>query len=496
MHVRRLSGCFVWLLLTLVSCSMVAADTPGNISLKPDLRLLIDVSGSMQESDPDNLRAPALELIVRLLPEGSRAGVWTFGDTVEALVPHGLVDDSWREQAIAAVAAIDNSGLRTNIPAALTAATQDLGSVDPGYRASLVLLTDGKVDVSESPMANAAAARRVLDTTAPELGQSGVRVHTIALSNEADWGFLRALARATGGVAEQAETPQALTGVYLQALEMVAPTARVPVDESGFSIDESVREFTVLVFLPELEGKVRLISPDGVRYRPADAIASVTWMKGPRFALVTVTEPLLGQWQLEAPEGIQTRVTVLSNLELEVDPVPNSLPAGRASELGIRLRQRGEIITSPELLAVFGLSVDIEGPAANIPSIDVTGTYAAPADGEYRVAIPPIDLPGRYIITVRADTGTLQRELPVYVEVTGTGSREVISTRALDVPMQDLESAGMTLAVLLLLALALLMLVLRGRKRRKLETYQRRVGAVKELGDMVDAAEESSDRPT
>lgn len=496
MHARRLSGCFVWLLLTLVSCSMVAADTPGNISLKPDLRLLIDVSGSMKDSDPDNLRASAVELILRLLPEGSRAGLWTFGESVEALAPHGLVDHGWRDQAIAAVTGIEDSGQRRNIPEALAAASYDLASLDPDFRASIVLLTDGKVDVSDSPMANAAAARRVLDTTAPALGQSGIHVHTIALSNEADWGFLRALARATGGVAERAETAQALAAVYLQALEMAAPTARVPVGDTGFSVDESVSDVTALVLLPELEGKVRLISPDGARYRPADAMASVTWVKGPRFVLVTVADPLPGQWQIEAPEGIQTRVTAISNLELEVDPVPSSLPAGRASELGIRLRQRGEIITSPELLAVFGLSVDIEGPAANIPRIDVTGTYAASADGEYRVAIPAIDLPGRYIITVRADMGTLQRELPVYVEVTGTGSREVISTRALDVPMEDLENAGMTLAVLLLAAIAISLWVLRRRKRRKLETYQRRVGTVKELGDMVDAAEEGSDRHT
>ena len=38
----------------------------------PDVRLLIDVSGSMRESDPNNLRQPALDLMLRLLPENSR----------------------------------------------------------------------------------------------------------------------------------------------------------------------------------------------------------------------------------------------------------------------------------------------------------------------------------------------------------------------------------------------------------------------------------------
>ena len=475
----------LWLLALLMLVPAASADLPG-VALKPDLRLLIDISGSMKESDPDNLRAPALELIVRLLPEGSRAGVWTFGETVENLVPHGLVDESWRQQAAAAVSAIDNDGQRTNIPAALAAATYDLSSMDPRFRSSIVLLTDGKVDVSESPMANAAAARKVLETTAPGLGETGIRVHTIALSDDADWGFLRSLARATGGFAEKAASAEALTGVYLQALEMVAPTARVPVTGSSFNIDESVREFTALVFLPAPEGRVRLVSPDGERLRPRDTVTGVSWLTGPSFALVTVSEPQRGSWQIEAPENVSTRVTVISNLELEVDPLPNSLPADRTSVLGVRLRQRGEVIASPELLSVLGLTVDISGVDGPLTRIDVSRDYPAPADGEYRVAIPPFDLPGRYTLTVRVDTGTLQRELPMIVEVTGTPSREVISTRALDTPMEDFEGAVLTLGVLLLVGAAMVLWVLRRRKQRKLETYQRRFRNAPTLGDVAE----------
>ncbi len=77
---KTILGAVLWLLLAVVPPAALA--DPGNVALKPDLRLLIDVSGSMKESDPDNLRAPALELIVRLLPEGARAGVWTFGESV------------------------------------------------------------------------------------------------------------------------------------------------------------------------------------------------------------------------------------------------------------------------------------------------------------------------------------------------------------------------------------------------------------------------------
>ena len=48
---------------------------------------MIDISGSMKQTDPQNLRKPAMDLIVRLLPDKSRAGVWTFGNTVNMLMP-------------------------------------------------------------------------------------------------------------------------------------------------------------------------------------------------------------------------------------------------------------------------------------------------------------------------------------------------------------------------------------------------------------------------
>lgn len=75
----------------------VLADAALGDGLKPDVRLLIDISGSMKDSDPDNLRAPALDLIVRLLPEGSKAGVWSFGHEVQLLVEHRVIDDAWRQ---------------------------------------------------------------------------------------------------------------------------------------------------------------------------------------------------------------------------------------------------------------------------------------------------------------------------------------------------------------------------------------------------------------
>jgi len=461
------------------------ADAGLSQGLKPDVRLLIDISGSMKHSDPDNLRAPALDLIVRLLPDGARAGVWIFGEEVELLVPHRVVDEQWRLQAQQAVSAIDNSGQRTNIPAALAAATYDLDRMNPAYRTSIVLLTDGKVDVAESPLTNAKAAQSVLTDVAPELGATGIPVHTIALSEEADWVFLRSLAQSTTGLAEKAETAGELTSIFLQSLEMVAPTARVPVDGRGFQIDATVEEFTALVFYDEEITRVGLVSPTGERYSPDNSPEAVHWFSNQKFALVTVRDPAPGEWRWIAPEGATTRVTVISDLQLDVDPLPNSLPAGRHAELGLSLRERGAVLTDPEVLGLFEISLSIMGPRGDEIVIDVSAEYPIPADGEYRITVPSFEEPGRYEVVARVSAETLQRELPMYVDVSATPAKATVVTRGEELPEDDLEAPLISLGAIILLIGAVIYLILRRRKRRKLELWQRRSRLAVSPGDSV-----------
>ncbi len=89
----------IWLILVLallMPMRQVFAATTEPVS---DIRILIDVSGSMKKNDPNNLRAPALRLLVGLLPNDAMAGTWTFGKYVNMLVPFRNVNAAWNKQA-------------------------------------------------------------------------------------------------------------------------------------------------------------------------------------------------------------------------------------------------------------------------------------------------------------------------------------------------------------------------------------------------------------
>ena len=108
-------------ILMFISSTLWAAD--GLVSA--DTRILIDISGSMKKNDPNNLRRPAVRLLVGLLPENSRAGVWTFGKYVNMQVPLGMVDKRWKDRARDGASKIASPGQFTNIEEAIRRLDRD-----------------------------------------------------------------------------------------------------------------------------------------------------------------------------------------------------------------------------------------------------------------------------------------------------------------------------------------------------------------------------------
>jgi hypothetical protein len=120
-----------------------AAAPQSTAAVRPDVRVVIDISGSMKQNDPHNLRKPAYEMLIPLFPKNAKAGVWTFGEGVDVMVPLQSISEGWRALAMSRASKITSTSLYTNIPDALERAT---ANPESGYRTSVILLTDGMVD--------------------------------------------------------------------------------------------------------------------------------------------------------------------------------------------------------------------------------------------------------------------------------------------------------------------------------------------------------------
>jgi hypothetical protein len=187
-----------------------------------------------------------------------------------------------------------------------------------------------------------------------------------------------------------------------------------------------------------------------------------------------VVAPEPGTWRLQATGSTLARITVIADLQLEVDPMPNNLPAGQHAELGLRLREGNEIISDAKILQLFALRLDIEGPADFQRTVDVSADYPVPGNGEYRVAIAGFEQPGRYLVTARLEGKTLRRQVRMYVQVTPTAATPSISTRGDELPPIDFRTPALVLGGVLLLLTVLVSWYLRRRRQRRLELWRRR----------------------
>lgn len=385
--------------------------------LPADVRVIIDISGSMKKTDPDNLRKPAVDLIARLMPDNSKAGIWTFGHSVNMLVPHKVVDQPWRNQGAQKSASINSVAMFTNIGAALEKATEDFESPSHDYRRNIILLTDGVVDISKEAVINLNERKRILTELLPRLKEAGYRIHTIALSSDADQELMKKLSIATDGIFEVADTADELMSTFLRIFDQAVPAERLPIDDDGFLVDSSIQEFTALIFRRTETPATVIIAPDGKEYSKTDPANKVNWYRTDKYDLITVQRPVAGMWKVKTEMAPGSRVTVVSNLQLIVPSLKSMLRSGQTLELAYSFQENGNTITNKDFLDLLsGKAVIDQRKSDAVHEVDLT--QPAPANGIFKKQLSGFDALGEYDVSVVIDGKTFKREYVHHLNVT------------------------------------------------------------------------------
>ena len=450
-------------------------------SLVPDIRILIDSTESMQKSDPQNLRISGLSLLVKLLPNGAKAGVWLFSDTILPLIPHGIVDDAWRIEALKIVDKIDieNSGQRANIPEALTEALYNTSNFDSRYRIGVILLTDGGLDVSSSPIDNALASTKLLNHIANNFPDNNVPIHTIGLKQGADKKLLSNLAEKTSGLFEQSDKPEELAKIYLKFLDILKNRAFISLTSNRFPIDESVREFTLVVFRSDEGSAIEIISPDGSSHSRDSVSKSSAWFENESYAIVTSSNPTVGYWSIKSDEISKARITVVSDLQIETTGIPNSIPVGSENEFKIWISFKKKKITDLEILSSLDLELTTIADRGSDSKILDTQKIRPLESGESRVLVPIFQKAGRYNLTLKLTGKKFNRVLPNYLDVFALTDSDIDTRSDLDtIPSFIFPSTIIILVIIaLLISLAIILLILKRISVQKKERWQERLSS-------------------
>jgi len=396
--------------LALLVCVLALAMLPpvwaAKAPDKNDIRVLIDISGSMRQNDPQNLRRPALRMLVGLMQPGTRAGVWTFAKWTNPLVPMAEVDQAWKNKAMAAATQITSPGMFTHIERVIEDAIRDWEGDPTTHNRHLVLLTDGMVDVSKDAAESAASRQRIIEKLLPQLKSLGVRTHTIALSERADHDLMKELSGSTDGWYQQVESADKLQRVFLKIFEQVSKPDSVPLNDNRFTVDSSVREATVLLFRKPGSPDPVLVSPAGERFTDSDILAGVAWYRDEGYDLITMASPNKGEWALEADLDPDNRVMIVTALKLETSEVPAHIVVGEKILAKANLTNQGKLVRRKAFLKLL----DVRADAMTEAGTDPLGLNDAGEEGDEQAG------DGRYTLLYQEERPFEEVELLFSVE--------------------------------------------------------------------------------
>lgn len=175
-----------------------------------DFIFAIDDSGSMEGTDPENMRYQALAQLLDSMGEDKRAGLIRFTEEVYSEpVAMDYLTGAQKEKLIKGISEYRSDG-GTDISLALDKALElAQQSYVAGRAPVVVLLSDGGSPVS-------------VGSTANKFLNAGVAISTVSLGNGADEKLLQNLAQATGGQYFKVEQADDLVGAFQQVSTAVS----------------------------------------------------------------------------------------------------------------------------------------------------------------------------------------------------------------------------------------------------------------------------------
>lgn len=381
---------------------------------KVDAVLVIDASGSMRLTDPQKLRYEGAELFANLLNVGDRLGIVAFDDTARVLRPLSDFNTNQKSEIRGAIESAGDTGEFTNILSGITEALSMIRA-SPRSDASplIVLLSDGKMESSKGDAEG--LTTELLERTAPELRQEGIKVYTLAFSDLVDKELLSHLAATTGAVNWFTPDASKIHESYADLFLAVKKPQVVPLTKKGFKIDKDVSEATFYIDRTSATtDDIYLISPIGQHISLNALPSGARWFQGQKFDVVTLIKPQAGDWQISGVDANEGFATVLTNLKLITD-WPTSFNAGDPVLLQARLYEGEKPVVLPEMTASGQYAFQIVSSDQIAEPIirellvdDGTSGDQIPNDGIFSRSVT-IEEAGEYKVRILAKAPTFER---------------------------------------------------------------------------------------
>ena len=149
-------------------------------------------------------------------------------------------------------------------------------------------------------------------------------------------------------------------------------TNQIPYLDNRFRIDAQIDELTLLFYRNIGSKPIILIQPDGSKLNVETIDKErIEWFDDTRFDLIRIKKPMPGPWQAVGNILPNSKIMVVSDIKLQVEPLPQLLLSGETLKVKAQLFNGGQAITNPLFRHVIKL--DIEFYSTNNASYDNFG---------------------------------------------------------------------------------------------------------------------------
>ncbi|WP_342417635.1 vWA domain-containing protein [Paenibacillus sp. FSL R10-2782] len=468
-----------WFLVIGIICAMImtsisawqpqTANAASTSASKVDAVLVVDVSNSMNTSDPGKIGNEAMKMFIDMLStQNDKVGIVAYTDVVQrekALL--NITSEADKQELKSFIDGL-NRGAYTDTSVGVKEAIRILqDGKTAGHAPMIVMLADGNNDLNKTAGRTESQSDQDMAKAVAEAKNSGVPIYTIGLNADGklNKNKLADIAQQTGGksfiTSSADDLPNILSEIFASNLKLkVVPLKSITANGNYQDVtvtvpNDSVQEANISI-MSSKPVDARLIDPSG-NTKPIPS-SDVLLSKSKSYSLIKLLKPVAGDWKLQIKgvqqDQIDINLVFNYDLELKLDAPPaKAFKKGDAVQIRSYLTSNNQQLQDQELYANMNAVLKVKdldsGTTNEVPLKNegdaFTGSYTIPETHDYE-------------LTVRAEEKSFYRETqPVTISAkaaAGSGTNNGTTTA----PAASAEKSK--LLPLILLGLGLIVLLL------------------------------------
>src|SRR3954462_4916385 len=314
-----------FIILAVIVCSIsypnVRAASPLHSTSRMEGMLVVDVSNSMKDSDPNNISKEAMKMFIDMSSlEGDKIGVVAYSDEVmreKSLVKIGSEQD--KKELKSFIDSLEKYSY-TDLSTGVSEAEKMLESGhEKNFTPLIVLLADGNNELNPRKSKTVSQADQDLQSAVSQAKAKGYPIYTIGLNADGKLNqeVLTNVADSTNGKFFEAtsaeQLPKILSEIFARHFKLkIVPVTQLIGTGAYQNIkitvpNENVREANISL-MSDQPVEIQLVNPSGkVVEIPSD---QVVLTKSRTYSMVKLLKPVLGDWTLKVKGVPQDKIDI------------------------------------------------------------------------------------------------------------------------------------------------------------------------------------------